>query len=133
MLEQERIASVCTHAYMSLGHIHCDIFSHMTWSQRCAASELDSGLMLLPQKALYLHLHFTERRSRARPGCQPGVHELLKILRDLILGQSFYESSKNLHFKIRAAGVPWWLSGLRIQYFHCCGSDYSCGMGVIPA
>ena len=28
--------------------------------------------------------------------------------------------------------VPWWLSGLRIQRCHCCGSGYSCGMGLIP-
>ena len=29
-------------------------------------------------------------------------------------------------------GVPSWLSRLRIQYFHCCGSGYSCGMGSTP-
>ena len=29
-------------------------------------------------------------------------------------------------------GVLWWLSGLRIQRCHCCGSGYSCGTGSIP-
>ena len=28
--------------------------------------------------------------------------------------------------------VPLLLRGLRIQCFHCCGSDYSCGTGLIP-
>ena len=30
-------------------------------------------------------------------------------------------------------GVPWWLSGLRIQHCHCCGSDYSCGANLISS
>ena len=29
-------------------------------------------------------------------------------------------------------GVPAWLSRLRIWHYHCYGSDYSCGMGLIP-
>ena len=28
--------------------------------------------------------------------------------------------------------VPWWLSGLRMQCCHCCGSGYCCGVGSIP-
>ena len=28
--------------------------------------------------------------------------------------------------------IPLWLSKLRIQCYHCCGSDYSCGVGSIP-
>ena len=27
--------------------------------------------------------------------------------------------------------VPWWLSGLRIQHCHCCGSGYCCWAGLI--
>ena len=29
-------------------------------------------------------------------------------------------------------GVLWWLSGLRIRHFHCCGSGYCCGSGFNP-
>ena len=29
-------------------------------------------------------------------------------------------------------GVLWWLSKLRIQYYHCCSSSYCCGVGSIP-
>ena len=29
-------------------------------------------------------------------------------------------------------GVPWWLSGLRIQHGHCRGSSCCCGAGLIP-
>ena len=29
-------------------------------------------------------------------------------------------------------GVPWWLSRLRIQHCHYCGSGYCCGGGLIP-
>ena len=32
----------------------------------------------------------------------------------------------NKHRK-QIPGVPWWLSRLSIQYWHCCGSLYSCG------
>ena len=30
------------------------------------------------------------------------------------------------------SGVPLWLSGLRIQHCHCCGSGHCCGTGSIP-
>ena len=29
-------------------------------------------------------------------------------------------------------GVPWWLSGLKMQHCHCCGSGQFCGAGSIP-
>ena len=29
-------------------------------------------------------------------------------------------------------GVPWWLSWLGAQYYHCCGEGYCCGEGLIP-
>ena len=29
-------------------------------------------------------------------------------------------------------GVPWWPSGLRIWYCHCCDSGQCCGVGSIP-
>ena len=28
--------------------------------------------------------------------------------------------------------VPWWLSGLRIWHYHCCGLGHYCGAGLIP-
>ena len=36
-----------------------------------------------------------------------------------------------MHLKV-AKGAPWWLSGLRTQHCHCCGSGYCCGVGLIP-
>ena len=38
----------------------------------------------------------------------------------------------NINLKIEFGSVLLWLSGLRIWHCHCCGSDYSCGMGLIP-
>lgn len=35
-------------------------------------------------------------------------------------------------FKNSLLGVQSWLSGLRIQHFHRCGSGYRCGLGLIP-
>ena len=35
--------------------------------------------------------------------------------------------------EITIGRVPWWLSRLRIQHHHCCGSGYSCGAGLIPS
>ena len=29
--------------------------------------------------------------------------------------------------------VPWWPSGLKILYCHCCGPSCYCGVGSIPA
>ena len=37
------------------------------------------------------------------------------------------------HANAKSSGVPWWLSRLRIQHCHCCGSGCSCGSGSIPA
>ena len=39
---------------------------------------------------------------------------------------------KNSQPKIPEPEFPWWLSGLRIQRCHSCGSGYNCGMGLIP-
>ena len=34
---------------------------------------------------------------------------------------------------IYVLGVPWWLSGLKIQHCHCCGTGRYCGgVGSIP-
>ena len=29
-------------------------------------------------------------------------------------------------------GVPWWLSGLRIQHCHCCDLGHCCGKSSVP-
>lgn len=35
-------------------------------------------------------------------------------------------------FKMDILGVPWWLSGLKIQYFHCWDSNSCCGACSTP-
>ena len=35
-------------------------------------------------------------------------------------------------YKIHIQGVPWWLSGPRIQHCHCCGSGHYYGTGSVP-
>ena len=37
------------------------------------------------------------------------------------------------HHKKLLLRVCWWLHGLRVQYCHCCGSGYSCGIGLMLA
>ena len=37
-----------------------------------------------------------------------------------------------LYLEIERWGVPWWLSRLRILHYHCCGSWYCHGTGLIP-
>ena len=34
--------------------------------------------------------------------------------------------------KILSSGVSWWLSGLRICHYYCCGLDHCCGLDSIP-
>jgi len=40
--------------------------------------------------------------------------------------------SKKKKVKNYCFRVPWWLSRLRIQHCHCCGSGDCCGMGSNP-
>ena len=61
-------------------------------------------------------------RIRTYLGKEEGTHRSLGSLCDEIF--------KLVTFYLE---LPSWLSGLRIQHSHCCGSGYSCGSGSIPS
>ncbi|WP_251884210.1 hypothetical protein, partial [Klebsiella pneumoniae] len=41
--------------------------------------------------------------------------------------------NKTKPYDFKVDGTPWWLSGVRIQPCHCCGSGYCHGTGSVPA
>ena len=53
-----------------------------------------------------------------------------RVILRLKIRTSMFSSQLSFNWKI--SGLPWWLSRLRIQHCYCCGSGYSCGLGMIP-
>ena len=91
-----------------------------------ASQDTQILLVLSPCRCVFLsfvtRLPFAYERTFAQIGSrvQPG--------QSLFYLFSIYSKIEAIYKQI--SGSPLWFGGLRIQYCHCCGCGYSCGMGL---